>query len=139
MVVTALWVLFGADIISGNVTSYSATCLQKGHDGRCDALGRTMDPVVFEIAVTRQQVHALTEDGHRRRLKSCVVTSKKDWHCRSSTDDSFELGYREGQPWLRIKGSEETDLVFLPRWQYLWLKSGEPHGELVPKRFRFRP
>ena len=72
------------------------------------------------------------------RFHSCAVTSKKDWHCRSSTDDSFELGYRDGQPWLRIKGSEETDLVFLPRWQYLWLKSGEPHGNLAPKQFQFR-
>jgi len=138
LAVTGVWVLCGSDVVSGRLTSYSAVCLQKGPDGRCQTIGRTMDPAVFEISVARQQVEAFAESGGRMRFHSCAVTSKKDWHCRSSTDDSFELGYRDGQPWLRIKGSEETDLVFLPRWQYLWLKSGEPHGNLAPKQFQFR-
>jgi hypothetical protein len=132
------WILYGSDPISGRVTTYYATCLQRGPDNRCAAIGRTFDPSVYRVSVALQQVELLGGNGGPTQLRSCAVTSRNDWHCRSSSDDSFELGYSGGRPWLRIHDSAATDLVFLPRWRYLWLKSGEPHGETYPTRFRFR-
>jgi hypothetical protein len=130
-------VFYGSDPISGRVTSYYATCLQKSADNRCTAVGRTLDPTVFRVSVALQRVERFGENGEPVQLRSCAVTSRSDWRCRS-TDDSVDLGFSAGRPWLRIQGSDSTDLVFLPRWRYLWLKSGEPHGELLPPRFRFR-
>lgn len=136
--VAACYVLYGSDPFSGRVTSYYATCLQRSADNRCTVVGRTLDPSVFQVSVARQQVEVWGDNGERLQLRSCAVTSKKDWHCRSATDDSFDLGFNAGQPWLRIQGSDATDLIFLPRWRYLWLKSGEPHRDQLPARFRFR-
>lgn len=136
--VAACYVLYGSDRISGRVTSYYATCLQRSADNRCSAVGRTLDPSVFHVSVALQQVEVLGEHGERLPLRSCAVTSRKDWHCRSATDDAFELGFNAGQPWLRIQGSDATDLIFLPRWRYLWLKSGEPHRDQLPARFLIR-
>jgi hypothetical protein len=135
--VAACCVFYGSDPISGQVTSYYATCLHRSADNRCTAVGRTLDPTVFRVSVAPQRVEWFGENGELLQLRSCAVTSKKDWRCRS-TDDSFDLGFSAGRPWLRIQGSDATDLVFLPRWRYLWLKSGEPHGELLPTRFLFR-
>jgi hypothetical protein len=136
--VTACWIFYGSDPVSGHVTSYYATCIQKSADNRCTAVGRTLDPTVFRVSVALQRVESFRADGELVQLRSCAVTSKRDWRCRSSTDDSFEFGFGAGRPWVRIQGSDTTDLVFLPRWRYLWLKSGEPHGELFPNRFLFR-
>jgi hypothetical protein len=136
--VTACWIFYGSDPVSGHVTSYYATCIQKSADNRCTAVGRTLDPTVFRVSVALQRVESFRADGELVQLRSCAVTSKRDWRCRSSTDDSFEFGFSAGRPWVRIQGSDTTDLVFLPRWRYLWLKSGEPHGELFPNRFLFR-
>jgi hypothetical protein len=136
--VAACGVFYGSDPISGRVTSYYATCLQRSVDNRCTAVGRTFDPAVFRVSVALQRVESFRENGERVLLHSCAVTSRKDWRCRS-TDDSVDLGFSGGRPWLRIQGSDSTDLVFLPRWRYLWLKSGEPHRELFPARFRLRP
>jgi hypothetical protein len=133
----ACYAFYGSDPISGRVTSYYATCLQRSADNRCTVVGRTLDPSVFQVSVALQQVEVLGE-GERRQLRSCAVTSRNNWHCRSTTDDSFELGFNAGQPWLRIQGSDARDLVFLPRWRYLWLKSGEPHRGQLPARFHFR-
>ena len=131
------WILYGSDPISGRVTSYYATCLQRGTDHRCTAIGRTLDPSVFRVSVALQRVESVAENGAPVQLRSCAVTSNRDWHCRSSSDDSIELGFSGGRPWLTIEGSPGTDLVFLPRWRYLWLKSGERHGERFT-RFRLR-
>ena len=68
LAVTGVWVLCGSDVISGRLTSYSAVCLQKGPDGRCQTIGRTMDPAVFEISVARQQVEAFAESGGRMQV-----------------------------------------------------------------------
>jgi hypothetical protein len=130
------WIVYGADAISGRVTSYSATCLQRAPDNRCAAMGRTLEPSVFRVSTALQRVESIGEHGKVVQLRSCEVTSKRDWHCVSASVDGFELGFSEGRPWLRIRGSSATDLVFLPRWTYLWLKSGEPHHGLGPALFR---
>ena len=134
----ACCIFYGSDPLSGHVTSYYATCVQRSADNRCTAVGRTLDPTVFRVSVAFQRVESFGVNRELVPLRSCAVTSKKDWRCRSTTDDSFELGFSAGRPWVRIQGSDTTDLVFLPRWRYLWLKSGEPHGELFPYRFLFR-
>lgn len=137
--VAACYVCVGSDSISGHVTSYYATCLQRSPDNRCTAIGRTFHPAVFEVSVALQQVTVLGAEGQRQQLRSCTVTSKTDWRCRFSTDDAADLGFSAGRPWLRVGGSEATDLVFLPRWRYLWLRSGEPHAGSLRPRFYFRP
>jgi hypothetical protein len=139
VVAVAAWCIFyGSDPVSGHVTSYYATCVQRTADNRCAALGRTLDPTVFRVSVALQRVESFGANGDLVALRSCAVTSKKDWRCRSTTDDSFELGFSAGRPWVRIQGSDTTDLVFLPRWRYLWLKSGEPHGASLRTRFLLR-
>ncbi len=132
----AAWILYGADAIAGRVTSYSATCLRRGADDRCIAPGRTLEPSVFRVSTALQRVDSLREDGAIVHLRSCAVTSRLDWHCLSASDDALELGFRNGRPWTRIRGVGTTDLVFVSRWKYLWLKSGEPHGTFVPAFFR---
>ncbi|MEP6915021.1 MAG: hypothetical protein ABJC89_05220 [Acidobacteriota bacterium] len=135
--VAACAVFYGSDLLSGRVTSYYATCLQRSADNRCTVVGRSLDPSVFQVSVARQRVEALGDRGERLQLRSCAVTSKTNWQCRSRTDDSVDLGFNAGQPWLRIHGVDATDLVFLPRWRYLWLKSGEPPGDQRRARFLF--
>jgi hypothetical protein len=130
------WILYGADAFSGRVTSYSATCLRRGPDNRCIALGRTLEPSVFRVSTALQRVDSIREDGAVVPLRSCAVTSKRDWHCLSTSVDELVLGFSGGRPWVRIRGAAVTDLVFLPRWKYLWLKSGEPHSGLGPALFR---
>lgn len=99
------------------------------------AVGRTFEPSVYRVSKALQRVESLGDNGKVVQLRSCEVTSRTDWHCRSASVDDFELGFSGGQPWMRIRGSA-TDLVFLPRWKYLWLKSGEPHHGLGPALFR---
>jgi hypothetical protein len=136
------WIVCGSDPITGRVTSYYATCLERAADNRCAVIGRTLDPSVFRVSVGLQRVESVGGPGKPIQLRSCGVISKNDWHCRWSSDDasddSSELGFSGGRPWLRIHGAAATDLVFLPRWRYLWLKSGEPHGRTFPTRFRVR-
>jgi hypothetical protein len=130
------WIVYGADPISGRVTSYAATCLRRGADNRCVAIGRTLEPSVYRISTALQRVESISSTGEVVPLRSCSVTSKSDWHCVSASVDEFELGSSGGRAWLRIRGSATTDLVFLPRWKYLWLRSGEPHRGLGPALFR---
>src|SRR5204862_3490395 len=104
------WVFYGSDAISGRVTAYYATCLQRGTDGRCTAIGRTLDPSVFQISTALQRVDSLSENGEAAQLRSCTVLSKKDWRCRASSDDSFELGFSGGRPWVRIHEAPVSDL-----------------------------
>jgi hypothetical protein len=137
-ILAAGWVFYGSDLISGEVTSYYATCLQRSPDNHCTAIGRTFEPAVFRVSAARQQVESVGQNGQLRPLRSCVVTSKREWRCRS-TDDAFELGVSAGRPWQRIQGKEASDLVFLPRWRYLWVRSGEPQGpSLLSRRFLLR-
>jgi hypothetical protein len=133
----AVAVFYGSDLLSGSVTAYYATCLQRSADNRCTSVGRTLDPTVFRVSVALQQVEVWRENGKRLQLRSCAVMSKGNWRCRSATDDRLELGFNSGQPWMRIPGSDPPDLVCLPRWRYLWLKTGEPHGKLLPTPFVF--
>jgi hypothetical protein len=78
------------------------------------------------VSVERQRVDSIDGEGGHLPLRSCAVTSRTNWHCRSA-DDSSELGFSDGQAWLRVNGAEAVDLEFLPRWRYLWLKRGETH------------
>jgi hypothetical protein len=133
-----VWIVYGSDIVSGRVTTYYAACLKWSPDSRCAAVGRTFDPAVFRVSVPLQQVESVGADGLPVRLHACAVLSRSDWHCRSSADDGFELGYHGGRPWMRVHGEPASDLVFLPRWQYLWLRSGEPQRERLPTLFQFR-
>jgi hypothetical protein len=135
VIVLAWYAVVGLDPIVGHVTSYSATCLQLDAAG-CARLGRTLDPSVFKVSVARQQVELLTAGG-ARSFESCTVTSKRDWHCRS-LEGAVEFGFSAGRPWHRVRGSEQSDLVFVSRLRYLWLKSGEADRALLPMRFQFR-
>lgn len=130
------WVVCGWDPVSGHVTSYAATCLRREADNRCAAIGRTFDPEVFRVSKVRQRVEFLGGDGGSIQLRSCTVVSKKDWRCRSVSDDAHEFGLSGGRAWVRIEGTAAPDVVFLPRWKYLWLKTGEPSHEMPRPFFR---
>lgn len=133
------WFLYGADSLPGRVTAYYAACLRRASDRRCTVVGRTFAPAVFRVSAALQRVESIDEKGEIGPLRACEVVSKDDWRCRSASDDSFELGFSGGRPWFDIDGSAAPDLVFLPRWRYLWLKSGERYRDVLPNRFQLRP
>ena len=71
------------------------------------------------------QVESFGENGGR---SSPVVRGhvKKDWHCQSSSDDSFELGFSGGRPWL-IRSSSRSCLSGTVAVSVA--ESGEPHRD----------
>src|SRR4051794_10532037 len=104
--------IIGPDPLSGRITSYAATCLRRGPDQRCVAVGRTLGRNVFRVSVGRQHVDVFGARGESVALHACAVTSRTEWHCRS-VDGSFDLGFSDGQPWMRLPGEITSDIVFL--------------------------
>jgi hypothetical protein len=129
--------IIGPDPLFGRITSYAATCLRRGPDQRCVAVGRTLGRNVFRVSVARQHVEVFSARGEPVALHACAVTARTDWRCRS-VDGSFDLGFSDGQPWMRLPGEAASDIVFLSRWRYIWLQSGEPHPALRPIPFGSR-
>jgi hypothetical protein len=111
------------DMRSPTITTYAATCLVHVEDGHCSAPGRTLEPATFTVSVERQQVW-VSESGTTRVLASCSVQSKQNWRCRSS-DDASELGIAGGRPWRIVPGGNSSDIYFMSKWRYFWMKSGE--------------
>jgi len=117
---------------SQRVTTYAAICLVPVTNGTCTSPGRTLDSASFTVSIQQQAVW-VSESSGSFALEECAVTSTHDWRC-TSPDGVSQLGITAGQPWLVHPGRAPSDIFFVSRWRYLWMKAGEPRaaGPLRP-------
>jgi len=119
--VAGVCIYAAASATSQRVTTYAVTCLVAVRNGTCASPGQTLDPATFIVSVQQQTVWVSGTDA---ALTGCVVRSTSDWRCKTRDDES-EFGVTEGRPWLGPRDGRASDLYFVSRWRYLWMRAGE--------------
>lgn len=79
--------------LKSEITEYPVSCQVKVASGKCSNIAYTLNPTIYKVSSTRQEVVYWSDaGGFVNRLTKCAVRDRRNWSCKYD-DDSAEFGF----------------------------------------------